>query len=363
MFEPIAVLWYIDQAEYRQVILCVHREWLGECMKTKRTMYTTLSLLMLLLGGCSKSPLPVQSFAMDTLNTITVYSEADKSIASDCLALLDEYDAKWSSYREGSDIYQLNQYGQAVLTGDTAEILLAALQYALESGGAFDPAIFPIASLWHLNTRTGDEPLPDEQAIRNACKLVDFNDITVVGQSDGSLLITMQSGMGIDLGGIAKGFVADKLKVYLLNRGVKNAIISLGGNVCLIGSETYTVGLEDPRADGIFGKLRLSNVHIVTSGDYQRYIDIDGQRIHHIFDPKTGYSVHNGLCSVTIIGQNGAQCDALSTAVFVLGLDEGMALVESQGLDAVLVTEDGRIYLTDGIRDVFTLVNTAYDVQ
>ncbi len=332
-------------------------------MKTNRIRKAlALFLLPLLLGGCSKAPLYVQGFAMDTLITITVYDKAYEDIARDSLSLLDQYDAQWSAHRAGSDIDRLNQDGQAVLTGDTAELMFASMQYSAVSGGAFDLTIYPITSLWHLSTRTDDESLPNEQSIRNACALVDANSLALEQVGDG-VSVTLKPGMGIDLGGIAKGFAADKLKVYLESKGVNNAIVSLGGNVCLIGSETYTVGLEDPRADGIFGKLKVSDVQVVTSGDYQRYIEVAGQRIHHIFDPATGQSVHNGLCSVTVIGQNGAQCDALSTAVFVLGLDRGMALVESQGLDAILVMEDGRIYMTDGAKQVFMLVNTTYVVQ
>lgn len=322
-----------------------------------------LALLVLLMGGCSKTPRYAQSMAMDTLITITVYRPEDERAANEGLSLVDAYDAQWSAYRADSDIYRLNQSGQACLSGDTADLVRTAMQYATISDGAYDPTIFPITSLWHITKRTADEPLPDEQAVDEAKSRVDYTLVVADERPDGGLSVTLQPGMGLDMGGIAKGFAADKLKEYLQSKGIEDAIISLGGNVCLMGDETYTVGLEDPRADGIFAKLRISDINVVTSGDYQRYIEIDGQRIHHIFDPHTGYSVDNNLCSVTIIGHNGAQCDALSTAVYVLGLEDGMDFAKSQGVDAILVTKDGKIYMTDGIRDVFTLVNTAYTIQ
>ena len=331
-------------------------------MKRCLSILIAIPLILCALAGCEQKPISAESFAMDTFNTITVYKKADEAAMSRCLAMLDEYDSLWSSQRDNSLIFKLNAQGQGLLTGDSAELLSASMEYASKTNGAFDPTVFPITSLWHITSRSKDDPLPTDKELNAACALVNYKDIETESSSDG-MTVRLKKGMGLDLGAIAKGFAGDKLKAYLRAQGVKDAIINLGGNVCLVGSKTRDVGLQDPRGEGIFCKLSVSDVNVITSGDYERYIEVNGKRIHHIFDPKTGKSADNGLCSVTIIGKSGAQCDALSTAVFVLGVEKGMDLIRQEGVEAVLVTIDGKIYLTEGAKKVFTLVNAAYHVQ
>lgn len=331
-------------------------------MKRHLSILIAFIVTLSTLGGCSQKPISAESFAMDTYNTITVYNKADEPAMRRCLALLDEYDKQWSAQRDDSPIYALNKTGQAILSGDTAELFQTAMRYASLTDGAFDPAIFPITSLWHITTRSEQEPLPSKADIKAACALVNYNDVKFNPVNAG-ISVTLKTGMGLDFGAIAKGFAGDKLKAYLLSQGVKDAIINLGGNVCLVGNKMRDVGLQDPRAEGIFGKLSVSDVNVITSGDYERYIEVNGQRIHHIFDPKTGYCTNNGVCSVTLIGKYGAQCDALSKPVFVLGVEKGLALIQKEGVDAVIVTTDGKVYLTEGAKKAFTLVNTAYRVQ
>ncbi len=330
----------------------------------KRVVLACLIIALIVSGltGCSQKPINGENFAMDTYNTITIYNKADEAAMQRSFALLDDYDKLWSAQRKDSLVSVLNNTGSSTLSGDSAELMQTAIAYAAQTDGAFDPSIYPVTSLWHITTRTTADPLPSDKALKAACTLVNYKNIGIT-TAESDISVSLKPGMGLDFGAIAKGFAGDKLKAYLLSNGVRDAIINLGGNVCLVGSKTRSVGLQDPRAEGIFGKLSVSDVHVITSGDYQRYIIVDGNRIHHIFDPKTGYSVHNGLSSVTIIGKSGAQCDALSTAVYVLGVEKGMALAQTQGVDAVLVTEDGKIYLTEGAKKVFTIVNTAYRIQ
>jgi thiamine biosynthesis lipoprotein len=321
-----------------------------------------LTAALLLMSACSRQPIRVEGFAMDTFITITVFDRSHVAAADKALALLDSYDREWSAHREGSAISLLNERGQATLHGDTAALLLTALDYAQQTEGAFDPTIYPLTALWRISTRRADEPLPDDDAIHAAKALVDYRAVSAK-VSDEGLIVSLAPGMGIDFGAIAKGFAGDRLAAQLLESGVGDAILNLGGNVSLIGAKERTVGLSDPRGGAnVFATLALRNVHVVTSGDYNRYLVVDGQRIHHIIDPSTGRSAANGLVSVTIIGTNGAQCDALSTAVFVLGAKRGLALAKTFGVDAVLVDDQGQVTLTEGIKGVFTLVNKAYRI-
>ena len=166
-------------------------------------------------------------------------------------------------------------------------------------------------------------------------------------------------GMAVDLGAIAKGYIADRVKEVLEDDGVKHAIVSLGGNVQLVGDTAYGVGIQDPdQGTGVYlGAIPLTDASAASSGDYERYFEKDGVRYHHILDPKTGYPADTGLRGVSVAAPVSVDADALSTAVFLLGPGEGMALIEGlPGIEAVLVTDDNEILLSSGLKENFELV-------
>ena len=218
------------------------------------------------------------------------------------------------------------------------------------SGGAFDPTIEPLVTLWDI---MADEPhVPDAGAISAALARVDWTKVSVDGN-----VVTLHAGMGLDLGGIAKGYIADKLREYLSENGVASALINLGGNVLTLGGKpdgsNFTIGVQKPfgQNSDILGACRLKGMSVVTSGIYERYFVEDDRLYHHILDTKTGYPVENELYSVTIISPTSTDGDALSTICFALGSEDGMALIETlDGIECVYCLSDGTLLFSSGAR-------------
>ena len=231
-------------------------------------------------------------------------------------------------------------------------ILRCAQEIGDQSGGAFDVTIAPVSTMWNF-TR---EPytLPDSDAIAQAAKLVDYTRMKLEGNT-----VTLPEGMMIDLGGIAKGYIADRVKAYLQERGVQYAILSFGGNIVAIGSRkpdgsSWRVGIQD--IDKPTGEHMLISVNkggsTVTSGTYERGFDLDGVRYHHLLSPDTGWPVQNELASVTIFSESSMEGDALSTTAFVLGTDKGLELIESlKGVEAVFIAKDRKVTYSSGAEE------------
>ena len=318
-------------------------------------MLAVLIALMLMCGCAnaqSTKPLARQGFMLDTVISISLYDNQDEAILDGAFALCEEYEQLFSRTISTSDVYRINHSdGAPVEVSDaTAELLCIALEYARLSGGAFDPTIEPLVTLWDI---MADEPhVPDADAISAALARVDWTKVSVNGN-----VVTLPAGMGLDLGGIAKGYIADKLREYLSKNGVGSALINLGGNVLTLGGKpdgsNFTIGVQKPfgQNSDILGACRLKGMSVVTSGIYERYFVEDDRLYHHILDTKTGYPVENGLYSVTIISPTSADGDALSTICFALGSEDGMALIETlDGIECVYCLSDGTLLFSSGAR-------------
>ena len=294
---------------------------------------------------------------LNTICSITVYSEENKDKTSEELVneafdLCQTYEDTFSRTIEGSDIYNINNSGGAPVTvsDDTIEILETAKYFSELSDGAFDITTAPLSIRWDFE---GENPsVPPDDEIQELLATVDYTKIKIDGNT-----VTLEAPVeAIDLGAIAKGYIADKLAEFLKDNGVTSAIISLGGNIYAIGENSeekrpFNLGVQDPQAEdgSILGYLQLSDKSLVTSGDYQRYFMQDGKRYHHILDPKTGYPAESGLSSVTIISDSSVVGDALSTTCFVLGKDKGLELINSyDGVEAIFIDHDGNMYFSDG---------------
>lgn len=263
----------------------------------------------------------------------------------------------------GTDISRVNQYaGQYTLrvSAETITVVEQALYYAELSHGAFDPTVGPLVKLWGIGTET--PRLPSQDEIVQALSLVNWCDVSIEPES--GTLFLKRPGMALDLGAIAKGYAADEIVRILAKTGVSSAIIDLGGNVFAYGKNpnksaaTWRIGVQNPLdARGAYiGILELQNKSVVTSGVYERYADIDGIRYHHILSTSDGYPVQNRLLSVTIIASSSIESDALSTTVFALGYEQGMALVKTiDSVEALFVFEDKTIRATAGAQAMFTL--------
>ena len=307
----------------------------------KRIALFALVLLLLPLFGCrTETPHSMSGFACDTIVTVTAYAPQETVDAT--LAICADYEKVLSKTAEGSDVWRLNHANgePVVVDPETAALLSLAVEIGTLSDGAFDVTIAPASALWDFNA---DEPvLPDPDALRTACERIDYRNIVIDGNT-----VTLLNGAEIDLGGIAKGYIADRVAAYLRSQGVASACINLGGNVVTIGTkpngDPWTIGIRDPNGapDESEEVVSITDGAIVTSGTYERGFTLDGVRYHHVLDPETGMPVSNGLASVTIIGERSDLCDALSTACFVLGEEASKPLLDRFGVSAIFLYADG----------------------
>lgn len=299
-----------------------------------------LLLFVLLLGCRTEQAHSAAGFACDTVVTVTAYAPQETVDAT--LRICADYEAVLSKTTAGSDIDRLNRANGAPVTvqPETAALLRLAVEIGEASGGAFDITIAPASALWDFRADTPS--LPDGAALAAACERIDYRNIVIDGNT-----VTLLNGAEIDLGGIAKGYIADCVAEYLRQQGVTSACINMGGNVVTIGTKPdgslWTVGVRDPNGTPEMSEevLKLSDAAVVTSGIYERGFDLNGVRYHHILDPETGMPVQNGLASVTVIGTESALCDALSTACFVLGEEQSRPILARCGVRAIFLYTDG----------------------
>ena len=245
-----------------------------------------------------------------------------------------------------------------------AAVLQQALDIAKKTGGAFDPTIGPLVDLWDIG---GDNSqVPSQEVIDHARSLVDYR-LVELNLEQGTVYLPKQ-GMALDLGGIAKGYAADQLVAMVQEAGLKRGLFDLGGNIYAFGTKadgsTWRVGVKDPAQPGGNPALALAvqDRSVVTSGMYERFFEQDGIRYHHILNPATGYPVWNDIQSVTIVSKSSLLADALSTSVFLLGREKGLALLESEDAEGVIIGEDKLVYPTSGIADQLSVVVSRYQL-
>lgn len=324
-----------------------------------------------LLTACSSKegqenqaePQEANGFAMGTVVTQKVYGENGQAAMKEVMEKIEELESLLTFNAPEGDIHKLNEKageGLVQLNPETIEIMKKAQQIAEISQGAFDITIGPVIRSWGFGS--GLERVPSEEELQELLPLVNYKDLIIEGQKAG----LKRAGQMVDLGGIAKGYAGDVAIQIYKKHGIESGFINLGGNVVTLGSKPdgspWVVGIRNPRpgADGeqIIGVIKVTDKAVVTAGDEQRYFEKDGQRYHHIIDPSTGYPAQSDLLSVTIISDSSFEADALDTAVFILGLEKGRQLVEQYGgVEAVFVTTDKKIYVTEGLKDNFQLVD------
>ena len=303
----------------------------------------------------SGEPITETGFYLNTIITISIYDSQDTSLLKECMDICKQYEEQFSRTISSSEIARLNRgeltdaQGISHLSPDTAELIQKSLDYASLSQGAFDPSIGAVSSLWDF---TADEPvLPDDEAIQQNLPLVNYENISLSGQD----IIYKLPGIQLDLGAIAKGYIADRIKEYLLDQDVHSATINLGGNVLCIGCKPdgspFRVGIQKPFSDRntYLTIVEVEDKSVVTSGCYERYFEMDGKFYHHILNPATGYPYDNDLVSVTILSDLSVDGDGLSTSCYALGLEKGMKLIESlPDTEALFVTNDEELHYSSG---------------
>lgn len=321
----------------------------------------------LLLTSCKQhqeemKPISSNGFLLDTYITITLYDSQDQSILDGAFQLCEQYENQLSRTKESSEIFQFNQMKEPktmTISQTTAELLERALFYCSRSNGSFDITIAPVSSLWDFKSE--DKKLPNSKELLTNLAYINYKNL----QLNGTTLHSNNPNTQIDLGAIAKGFIADKIKEYLLEHGVKSAIINLGGNVLCIGNKPdgspFYIGIQKPfeDEDETIQVVKINDMSVVTSGVYERYFKLNDNIYHHILNPKTGYPYDNHLLSVTILSDKSVDGDGLSTSCFSLGLTEGMKLIESlDNTYAIFITDDGQIHYTKGTENFLDTEDT-----
>lgn len=344
-------------------------------LRSKLLIFILISLVgVIFLTACNltpskatTTPLTRTEFLLGTVVTISLYDHQSEEILDLAIEKLKNLENTLSINKSGTLIDEVNDAAgihPVVVDEDTYNVIAKGLSYSEMTDGAFDITVGPIVKLWNIGFPEARVPSPTE--IENALPLVGFHKVTL-NPDDLSVYLT-EPGMRLDLGGIGKGYAADEVANLLSNEGVEHAIIDLGGNVYTLGdkpgNQLWTIGVQDPfnPRGKIIGRLKAKNKSIVTSGIYERFIEDEaGHKYHHILNPKTGYPYENQIAGVTIVSDSSTDGDALSTAVFAMGVEEGLKFVETlDGIDAIFITLDSKVYVTDGLKDNFTISNEAF---
>lgn len=321
--------------------------------KKSATRFSIILLLGLLLCGCGKKqPIQQSGFYFDTVISVTLYDPSKTEELKHCFTLAQQYEQYFSAKIKDSDTSRINAAAGAPVHvhEETVELIQKGLYYSRLSSGKFDITVGKLTDLWDFHTDT--PALPDAAAIAAAVKTIDYNNIVI----NGTEVTLTNPDAALDPGGIAKGYIADKIKEYLLSQGITDGLINLGGNVLTIGEKedgsAYTIGIQKPfdQTGAAAAAVSVRDLSVVTSGVYERYFEQDGIRYHHILDVSNGYPYDNGLLSVSIICSSSADGDGLSTVCFALGLEKGMELIESlDQTEAIFITSDQKLHTSSGI--------------
>lgn len=339
----------------------------------KKRIYTLLSFILIIsllasLSACTANEIPAEkeTFAMSTFITQKVYGKNKEDAVNKVDALLHRLENKLSLFKEDSDIDKINQNaGISPVEVDeyTFDLIKTAKEYSGLSEGRFDITIAPLTLLWGIDTDHARVPSTEE--IEQVLPLIDYRNIKL-NEENKTVFLTEKS-MKIDLGGVAKGYISNLIHKEYENLGITSAIVSIGGNIDIIGvkpdGHEYTLGIRDPLdLSGLktIGKISVKDKVVATSGGYERFFEEDGKRYHHILDPKTGYPVESDLLSVTVISSNGGVADFLSTTLFSAGSTYINNYINDDRFGVIIVDQNKKIYLSDHLSEQFECTAPEY---
>lgn len=341
-------------------------------MGKKVIIFLITTILIISLVGCtkekSKDPISRTELFMGTAIKITLYDGGSEEILDKAFKRVIELEDLVSINKSGTEIVELNENSgikPVKLSDDSFNIIEKGLEYSKASKGGYDITIGPLVKLWSIGLP--EAKVPDKNEIKEAIKHVDYSKLKI--NKDTNEVFLSEKGMMIDLGSIAKGYAADEVVKLLKEEGVKEAIVDLGGNIYTLGKKegdkNWKIGIQDPNTErgNVVGAVETSNKSVVTTGVYERFIEKDGVKYHHILNPKTGYPYKTDIAGVSIIADKSMDADALSTLIFTKGLDEGLKFIENlDGVDAIFIMNDRKVYITEGIRDSFKLTNESFEL-
>ena len=322
----------------------------------RKTLLLAVITVIFLTGCGSLSYTSVterSTFCFDTVVSVSIY-KGDISALDDALKMCASYEKIFSAADEDSELYRLNHRTGCTFeaSDELAGLIKDALEMCRRTDGAFDITILPAKSLWDFGCGEGE--LPEREDLENALELVDWEKVTV----EGNTVTFPDDMMQIDLGACAKGYIADRLADLLREKGVESAVINLGGNVLCVGEKPknrdFIVGIRKPNgsSERTAADLKIRNASVVTSGTYERFVTVGDIKYHHILNPATGFPFETDIMSATVICKSSEQADMLSTACICLGSSEAIKLIDStEGVEAVLIDNHGKLIKSAGADD------------
>lgn len=317
----------------------------------KRLFAGILLLLTVVCAGCGQKKgeyISKTDFKLNTVVYVAIYDKQEEGLLEVCMNLCSRYEQVFSRTSPSSELYQLNESKDMDVSDELLELIQMGIDCGEQTDGMFDITIAPVSELWNFSG--GDPSVPEQNRIEEALASVDYHNIEIKGNH-----VTLKNGASIDLGALAKGYIADRLKDYLVSEGVQSAIINLGGNTLCIGTKPdgspFKVGIRKPFGDQneMLDAVSCSDQSLVTSGIYERGFEENGVWYHHILNPFTGYPNNTGLAGVTIQSDLSVQGDALSTVCMSLGSHKSQELLKQYpDIRAWLVQEDGTVIHAQG---------------
>jgi thiamine biosynthesis lipoprotein len=315
--------------------------------------------------GGQGMPLSRTDFVFWTTCTVTLYDHAEQANLDAAFARMREIHTRLSVNVPESELDAVSAAagGKSVrVTDDVLFVIKKALRLSALSDGLFDPTVGPLMKVWKMNTGEGRIPAP--QDIARARSLVSWRDVVV--DDSAKTIFMRRAGMSLDAGAVLKGYAADETVRILASRGVRSAMIDFGGDIFAMGSKVdgspWRIGIQNPESERgtPFGTVGVVGKSVVTSGVYEHFFIQNGKRYHHIMDTRTGYPVDNGLVSVTVISSSSLDADGIGLTLFCLGPSRGLALADTLGVDALMVSSDHKLYATDGMKKMLTITDPGF---
>lgn len=344
----------------------------------KSTILLLFLIICVTLVGCTSNKSPKEltlvkqeQLILGTFGTISAYSNSEKEgneAISKAYDRIREIENLMSTSIEGSDVYNMNKKAgvdSIAVNPSTMEVLLKGLEYSSTTKEAFNIGLGSLIELWGIGKDW--QKVPTSEEIADAKKHIDLNKLEI--SEENNTVFINDPKMLVDLGGIAKGYAVDESIRILKENGIKSGVVNLGGDVYALGTKTdgskWRIGINNPEigSNNSIARISISDKSVVTSGDYERYFIENGVRYHHIIDPKTGVPANNGLVSVTIVSDKSIDGDVLSTASFILGLEDGLKLIESRpGVEGLLITKDREVYVSSGLKGSVEILDNNFKI-
>lgn len=317
-----------------------------------------------------KDPISITESLIHTVVQIQIYHPDQQAALDKAIDYIQRMEQLFSTNIETSDVYKINQAAgknPVKVSAETFELIQLALEYSVMTDGKFDITIGAINQLWQIGSENAR--VPSQEEIQDALTKIDYR--KVILDEENQTVMLQEEGMAIELGGISKGYISKGIRDYFKQENITTAIINLGGNVVVMGTSTsndqgWNVGVQDPdnTRGTVIGTQRVKDSSVITSGIYERYLEKDGKIYHHILDPQTGFPLDNDISSVTVFSDDPVQGDALSTSLFLMGIDSGMQLVEqTEGIEAIFIDRKHQVYISSGLKESFSLTNKEYRIN